>query len=223
MPTDNLKNGTINVLLKSGQTVALGPEAIVQIDPLHIGANPYMLNLMSQYVPGNNPLGASDKGLNFNQLLFNTPNVLNNHAQVARMDYNIDSAGRHTIMVRGTLNGASSTPTAGPAIFPGQAPSQTTLDNSRGLGRAIHGSVIAQPGERCGLRLYTAGRRFDGNPDRSANLRLYCACRRRRGRLRGSRRPTVLQTISPGYPDDTRFRAGFRFPVYRQPPPGGEQ
>jgi Carboxypeptidase regulatory-like domain len=143
VPTDNLKNGTINVLLKSGQTVALGPEAITQIDPLHLGANPYMLNLMSQYVPGNNPLGASDKGLNFNQLLFNAPNVLNNHAQVARMDYNIDSAGKHTIMVRGTLNGAASTPTAGLAIFPGQAPSQTTLDNSRGL--AVRYTAVLSP------------------------------------------------------------------------------
>ena len=133
VPTDNLKNGTIDVQLKSGQTVALGPAAIAQIDPLHVGANPYMIGLMQQYVPGNNPLGASDKGLNFNQLLFNAPSVLNNHAQVARLDYNIDSNGKHTIMVRGTLNGAASTPTAGLAIFPGQAPSQTTLDNSRGL------------------------------------------------------------------------------------------
>jgi hypothetical protein len=90
---------------------------------------------MQQYPEGNNPAGASDKGLNFNQLLFNAPNV-NNRAQVARMDYNIDSAGKHTLMLRGTLNGAASTPSSGLAQFPGQAASQTTLDNSRGLAAA---------------------------------------------------------------------------------------
>src|SRR6185369_16827435 len=80
---------------------------------------------------GNNPLGASDKGLNFNQLLFNAPNTLDNHAQVARMDYNIDSAGKHTVMLRGTLNGAGNDSTL--AQFPGQAAASRSLDNSRGL------------------------------------------------------------------------------------------
>ena len=133
VPSDNLRQGIVKVLLKNGQTVSLDPTAIAAIDPLHVGANQYMLSLMQQYPEGNNPLGASDKGLNFNQLLFNAPNVLNNHAMVGRLDYNLDSAGKHTLMLRGTLNGAASTPTLGLAQFPGQGASQTTLDNSRGL------------------------------------------------------------------------------------------
>jgi hypothetical protein len=138
VPSDTFKQGIVKVLLKSGQTVSLGPTDVKAIDPLGVGENPYMLSLMQQYPLGNNPLGASDKGLNFNTLLFNAPQPLDNHAEVARMDYNIDNAGKHQISVRGTLNGASQVPYSsatnnGLAQFPGQAPSQVLLDNSRGI------------------------------------------------------------------------------------------
>jgi hypothetical protein len=139
VPSDTLKQGIVEVLLKSGQVVQLGPSAVQAIDPLHIGANPYILNLMKQYPSGNDPLASSDHGLNFNDLLFNAPAPLNNHAEVARMDYNIDNAGKHTLSLRGTLNGASQVPngaggsTSGLAQFPGGAPTQVLLDNSRGL------------------------------------------------------------------------------------------
>lgn len=133
VPSNTFKEGIVEVLLKSGQTVQLSPAAVQAIDPLGVGENPYILNLMQQYPAGNDPLQASDKGLNFNDLLFNAPQPLNNHAQVGRLDYNIDNAGKHTISVRGTLNGASQVPTAGLAQFPGQSPSQVMLDNSRGV------------------------------------------------------------------------------------------
>jgi hypothetical protein len=133
VPSDSFKQGILKVLLKNGQVVSLNPADVAAIDPKHVGFSQYMLNLMQRYPSGNNPLGASDKGLNFNQLLFNAPNTLNNHDMVARLDYNIDSAGRHSIMLRGTLNGASSIPGSGLALFPGYGASQTALDNSRGL------------------------------------------------------------------------------------------
>ena len=96
---------------------------------------------MKQYPGGNNPLGAADKGLNFNQLLFNAPNTLDNHVMVGRMDYNIDSAGRHSIMVRGTLNGAGQDTSL--AQFPGQAAAARTLDNSRGV--AVRYTAVINP------------------------------------------------------------------------------
>jgi hypothetical protein len=137
VPGALFREGIVQVLLKSGQTVQLTPAQVKQIDPLGIGENPTILSLMQQYPQGNDPLAASDKGLNFNDLLFNAPDDLNNHAMVGRMDYNIDDAGKHTIMVRGTLNGASTygtgTGTTGLAQFPGQAPAQEMLDNSRGI------------------------------------------------------------------------------------------
>lgn len=131
VPTSSFAQGNVQVLLKDGRTVTLTPQDVINIDPLHIGASPYIMSLMKQYPAGNNPLGASDKGLNFNQLLFNAPQTLDNHAQVGRMDWNIDNAGRHTLMLRGTLNGAGQDSTV--AQFPGQAAAARTLDNSRGL------------------------------------------------------------------------------------------
>jgi hypothetical protein len=133
VPSDTFKQGFVKVLLKSGQTVTLTPADVKAIDPLGIGANPYITNLMQSYPSGNNPGGVSDKGLNFNQLLFNAPQPLNNHVQVAKLDYIIDSASKHTVSVRGTLVGDSSIPNNGLSLFPGQAPISQTLDNSRGI------------------------------------------------------------------------------------------
>ena len=133
VPSDSFKQGIVKVQLKNGQVVQLSPSDVQAVDPLGIGVNPYMLSLMKQYPSGNDPLAVSDKGLNFNGLLFNASQPLNNHAMVGRMDYNIDSAGHHQISVRGTLNGASMVPTTGLAQFPGQGPTQVLLDNSRGI------------------------------------------------------------------------------------------
>ncbi len=139
VPSDTLKQGDILVQLKSGQVVTLTPTDIVNIDPLHVGESSFMKNYLSQFPSGNNPLAAADKGLNFNVLTFNAPQDLNNHAQVAKLDYNLDPAGRHTFSLRATLNGASVDgngtvgSTTGLAEFPGQSAAQKTLDNSRGL------------------------------------------------------------------------------------------
>lgn len=141
VPTSSFAAGNVQVLLKDGRTVTLTPQDVIAIDPQHIGTSSYVLNLMKQYPAGNNPLGASDKGLNFNQLLFNAPNTLDNHVMVARMDYNIDSAGKHSIMARGTLNGAGQDSTL--AQFPGQSAVARTLDNSRGL--ALRYTTVITP------------------------------------------------------------------------------
>lgn len=133
VPSDTLKQGIIQAALKSGGTVSLSPSQIAAIDPLHIGESQYMFNYLAAYPSGNNPSLAADKGLNFNVLTFNAPTPLNNHAQVGKMDYNLDPAGKHTIAIRGTLNGASQASSTSLAQFPGQASPQQTLDNSRGL------------------------------------------------------------------------------------------
>jgi hypothetical protein len=136
VPSATFQQGIVSVLLKGGQTVQLTPAMVKAIDPLGIGENPYVLNLMKQYPAGNNPLGVSDNGLNFNQLLFNAADKQNYHTQVARLDYNIDPAGKHTLMLRGTLNGQSVDGDGnggGLAQFPGQEAVSKSLDNSRGL------------------------------------------------------------------------------------------
>jgi hypothetical protein len=133
VPSDSLRQGFVKVLLKSNQTVTLTPADVKAIDPLGIGENSFVTSLMQQYPSGNNPLTASDKGLNFNTLTFNAAQPLNNHVQVAKLDYILDSASKHTVSLRGTLVGDSSIPTTGLALFPGGAPVSQTLDNSRGI------------------------------------------------------------------------------------------
>ena len=139
VPSPLFAQGIVQVQLKgSNQIVQLTPSMVQAIDPLGIGENPYILGLMKQYPAGNYPGGGTDKGLNFYALTFNAPDAQNYHTQVGRMDYNIDSAGKHTVMVAGTLNGQSvagngaATPT-GLSQFPGQAAAQESLDNSRRL------------------------------------------------------------------------------------------
>jgi hypothetical protein len=137
VPSPLFAEGIVQVALKgSSQIVQLTPAMVQAIDPTGVGENPYILNLMKSYPAGNYPAGGTDKGLNFWALTFNTPNKQDYHAQVGRMDYNIDSAGKHTLMVRGTLNGQSVDGNGnggGLAQFPGQSAAQQSLDNSRGL------------------------------------------------------------------------------------------
>src|SRR5580658_2935588 len=91
VPSNTFKDGIVGVLLKGGTTVNLTPAQVQAIDPLGIGENPYMVNPLQQYPSGNDPQGSPDKGLNINELLFNAPQPLNNHAQVAKLDYNINT------------------------------------------------------------------------------------------------------------------------------------
>jgi hypothetical protein len=137
VPSPLFSQGIVQVALKgSNQIVQLTPAMVQAIDPLGIGENPYILGLMKDYPAGNYPLGGTDKGLNFWALTFNAPDKQDYHAQVGRMDFNIDPAGKHTLMVRGTLNGASVAGNGnggGLSQFPGQAAAYNTLDNSRGM------------------------------------------------------------------------------------------
>lgn len=146
VPTSSLQSGDILVQLKSGQVVTLNPAQITAIDPLGLGENSFMSSYLKQFPAGNNPLASPDLGLNFNELTFNAPQDLNNHAQVGKLDYLL---GKNSISVRGTLNGASVDgngqvgSTTGLAELPGQTAAQKTLDNSRGL--AVHDTIVLSP------------------------------------------------------------------------------
>jgi hypothetical protein len=140
VPSETYKQGIVQVALSTGATATLNAADIAAVDPLHSGINPYMLSLFKQYPAGNDPKSAADLGLNFNVLRFNAPQTLDNRAYVARMDFNLDTAGRHTVMLRGTLAGNQNDSTV--AQFPGQAAVAKTLDNSRGLA-ARYTSVIS--------------------------------------------------------------------------------
>ena len=135
VPSETFKQGIVQVALSNGTIAQLTAADIVAVDPTHVGANPFMQSLFKQYPAGNDPKSSADLGLNFSILRFNAPQNLNNRAYVGRMDFNLDEAGKHTLMLRGTLagNAQDSSQTAGIAQFPGQPSPAKSLDNSRGM------------------------------------------------------------------------------------------
>ena len=131
VPSETYKTGVVGIALNNGTVAQLNSADIAAVDPLHQGINSYMLSLFKQYPTGNDPKAAADGGINFSILRFNAPQKLDNRAYVGRLDFNIDPAGRHTLMLRGTLAGNAQDSSL--AQFPGQDAAAKSLDNSRGL------------------------------------------------------------------------------------------
>ncbi len=131
VPSQALRNGNLTVALSDGTTQVLSPADVAAMDPLHQGFSNAMRQYLNAYPTGNDPTHGLDNGLNFTGLRFNTPQDLDQSAYVARLDYNIDSGGKHTLAIRGTLNDGK-TDTVG-AQLPGQSAAQQLLDNSKGI------------------------------------------------------------------------------------------
>ncbi|HTA45982.1 MAG TPA: TonB-dependent receptor [Bryobacteraceae bacterium] len=131
VPAESLKQGLLNVQLSDGSVQTLTPSELKLIDPLGIGLNTPYQKLLNQYPAGNDPAFGQDGGLNFSGFRFNAPDHLTNMAWVAKLDYKLDTAGKHTISLRGTLQ--DNTQDQVLAQFPGQAPASTERDNSKGV------------------------------------------------------------------------------------------
>jgi hypothetical protein len=131
VPSDSLRAGTLMFAMADGSTQTLTAADIRQVDPLHVGVNPNVLKLMSQYPEGNNPAYGQDGGLNFSGYRFNAPSSRRDKALVGKLDFHLDGAGKHTLSLRGTL--AHNTDDQILAQFPGQAPASTLRDQSKGL------------------------------------------------------------------------------------------
>jgi hypothetical protein len=139
VPSEAMKQGILTFANTNGSITSLTPAQLQQIDPQHLGVSPAILSLLNQYPAGNSPADGYDSGLNFAGFRFNAPKNLTYNAYVAKMDFHIDSAGRHTVSVRGTLAGNSETLT--PQSFPGQPINNVLLNNSRGIS-ALYTAVL---------------------------------------------------------------------------------
>ncbi|MCU1261424.1 MAG: hypothetical protein JWO80_4309, partial [Bryobacterales bacterium] len=131
VPSDSLRQGILKAKLSDGTVYSLNTADILAVDPLHQGFSSAMKQYLNSFPSGNDPSLGLDNGLNFTGLRFNAPQTLDQSAYVAKMDFNIDQARKHTVSVRGTLNGASQDLIA--AQYPGQAAAQQLLDNSKGI------------------------------------------------------------------------------------------
>ncbi|MEZ5356994.1 MAG: TonB-dependent receptor [Bryobacteraceae bacterium] len=132
VPTETLKQGIVRFRQNDGTIGQLTPSEIRAVDPLGLGFSDSMRSLLSRYPTGNDPAGGVDRGLNFSGFVFNAPLRFDDKAYVAKTDFNLDTAGKHTLSVRGTLSDRSRDSIL--AQFPGQTPASKLLDNSKGIG-----------------------------------------------------------------------------------------
>lgn len=131
VPSESLKQGIMKFRVNNGTVAELSPAQVRQADPLGIGASQTMLSYLKQFPAGNDDAAGPDRGLNFSLFRFNAPLTRNDRAFVSKMDFNLDKAAKHTLMLRGTL--ADNARDQVLAQFPGQDAAAKNLDNSRGL------------------------------------------------------------------------------------------
>ena len=131
IPSDALRQGNLKFQLDDGSIQTLTPDEVKRVDPLNTGVNPHMLAVLNQYPVGNDPAYGQDGGLNFSGFRFNAPSHRNDRALVGKLDFHLDSAGKHTLNVRGTL--AHNADDVILAQFPGQGPASTLRDRSGGF------------------------------------------------------------------------------------------
>ena len=141
VPSETLKQGNLLVQLTDGTVQSIGPSQLPQIDPLAIGLNQPYQKILNQYPAGNDPAYGQDGGLNFSGFRFNAPDRLNEMSWVAKVDYRLDNAGKHTLSIRGTLG--DNTIDQILAEFPGQPPASVERDNNKGF--ALHYTAILKP------------------------------------------------------------------------------
>jgi hypothetical protein len=130
VPNATFRQGIFQYRRADGSVGTLTPDQIkTQVDPLGIGPDPAVLQILQQYpLPNDTTVG---DGLNTGGYRFNAPTPLRWNTYIAKVDYQIDSAGNHRIFWRGNLQNdhfANGLPQ-----FPGQPPSSVLLDNSKGL------------------------------------------------------------------------------------------
>ena len=131
VPSAAMRQGILTFANTNGSLTTLSPAELKLIDPQHAGVSPAILSMLQQYPAGNDPADGYDSGLNFDGFRFNAPMNLTYNAYVGKMDFHLDSAGKHTVSVRGTLAGNSEI--LNPQSFPGQPVNNTLLNNSRGI------------------------------------------------------------------------------------------
>jgi len=139
IPTKSMCQGNLSYVNVNGTVTTLTPQDIKNLDPLKTGINPVMLDPINhtgyldktyctgQFVTNDTSVG---DGLNYSGYRFRAPVSLDNNALIARLDYHLDGAGKHTVFWRGALQNLNN-PQA--PLLPGGASIQTVVDHSKGF------------------------------------------------------------------------------------------
>jgi hypothetical protein len=128
VPSDDLRNGIVTYHNAAGVLSKIGPDDIKRYaDPLGIGPNPNVLKIFNAYPRCNVP----DSGdlLNNCTYRFNFPRHSKQDTYIAKLDYTVDPAGKHTVFARGNLQNDHS---PGTPQFPGYE-GTVSLNNNKGM------------------------------------------------------------------------------------------
>ncbi len=139
VPTQNFRNGIFTYQRKDGTIGTLSPEQVKAQDPLGIGENQAVLALLKTYPLPN--LSTSGDSLNTSGFVFNASTPLDFNTYISKLDYKVDSNGKHTLFWRGNLQNDSYA--NGLPQFPGDPPSSVFLSNSKGY--AVGYTAIVNP------------------------------------------------------------------------------
>ncbi len=139
IPTPSMCQGIFQYQNVNGGITTFTPTDLKNLDPLHIGIDPNMLDLVNHtgyldktFCSGNtvtNDPSAGD-GLNYAGFVFRAPTALDNDVFIARADYRLTANGKHMIFWRGALQDLRN---PGAPFLPGDAPEETTIDHSKGF------------------------------------------------------------------------------------------
>ncbi len=134
VPTESIKQGIVKYKDANGVTQQVNAAQLKQLDPAGLGIDAAALADLNKFPVGNNP--SVGDGLNTIGYLFNAPQPTDQNTYIAKLDYKLDSAGRHSLFIRGNLQNDS---TYGTPQFPGQPSNQVFLSNSKGLAAGYTG------------------------------------------------------------------------------------
>lgn len=135
VPNMVFRQGIFSYQNTGGALVQLNADQIRAIDPQHIGESAGVLKVLQSYpAPNDNTVG---DGINTAGYRFNSSVPLRYNTYISRLDYQIDSNGKHLLFWRGQMQNdhfvPSSATTNGVPQFPGQANSILHLENDKGI------------------------------------------------------------------------------------------
>jgi len=124
-PDPRCSGGTVNGVsgVQPGY-YALGPAQIKQLDPLKIGVNPAVLNILNQYPGANENAGDGSNTLGY-RFSSNADSKFNTF--ITRLDYHITSNGSETLFARGELQNFRE---PGTQQFPGQTAAKRRIPST---------------------------------------------------------------------------------------------
>ena len=129
VPTASLRQGIVKYVRTDGSTGSLTADDMKsKVDPLKIGPNAAALQLFQSY-PLPNDFSAGD-GLNMAGYRFGAPIHRRENTYIAKFDYTIDKASKHTVFFRGNLQNDNEN---GAPQFPGEPAANVLLNNSKGF------------------------------------------------------------------------------------------